>query len=63
MVLWEGTRPLLVEIQALVDHSALGNPRRVAVGADQNRLSMLLAILHRQLQNLSHFPLAVSLEK
>ena len=47
MVLWEGTRPLLVEIQALVDHSALGNPRRVAVGADQNRLNMLLAILHR----------------
>jgi len=47
MVLWEGTRPLLVEIQALVDHSALGNPRRVAVGADQNRLSMLLAVLHR----------------
>lgn len=47
MVLWEGTRPLLVEIQALVDHSALGNPRRVAVGADQNRLSMLLAVLNR----------------
>ena len=47
MVLWEGTRPLLVEIQALVDQSALGNPRRVAVGADQNRLSMLLAVLHR----------------
>lgn len=47
MVLWEGTRPLLVEIQALVDHSALGNPRRVAVGAEQNRLAMLLAILHR----------------
>ena len=47
MVLWEGTRPLLVEIQALVDHSALGNPRRVAVGAEQNRLSMLLAILNR----------------
>ena len=47
MVLWEGTRPLLVEIQALVDQSALGNPRRVAVGAEQNRLSMLLAILHR----------------
>jgi len=47
MVLWEGTRPLLVEIQALVDHSALGNPRRIAVGADQNRLAMLLAILHR----------------
>lgn len=47
MVLWEGTRPLLVEIQALVDQSALGNPRRVAVGAEQNRLSMLLAILNR----------------
>jgi len=47
MVLWEGTRPLLVEIQALVDHSALGNPRRIAVGAEQNRLAMLLAILHR----------------
>jgi DNA repair protein RadA/Sms len=47
MVLWEGTRPLLIEIQALVDHSALGNPRRVAVGSEQNRLSMLLAVLHR----------------
>ena len=47
MVVWEGTRPLLVECQALVDDSALGNPRRVAVGFDQNRLSMLLAILHR----------------
>ena len=47
MVLWEGTRPLLVEIQALVDYSALGNPRRVAVGAEQNRLAMLLAVLHR----------------
>ncbi|MGH1439442.1 MAG: DNA repair protein RadA [Cellvibrionaceae bacterium] len=46
-VIWEGTRPLLVEIQALVDDSHLGNPRRVAVGLDQNRLSMLLAILHR----------------
>ncbi len=47
MVVWEGTRPLLVEIQALVDDSTLGNPRRVAVGLDQNRLGMLLAILHR----------------
>ncbi|WP_028885389.1 DNA repair protein RadA [Teredinibacter turnerae] len=47
MVVWEGTRPLLVEIQALVDASSLGNPRRVAVGLEQNRLSMLLAILHR----------------
>ncbi len=47
MVLWEGTRPLLVEIQALVDGSAMGNPRRLAVGLDQNRLAMLLAVLHR----------------
>ena len=47
MVMWEGTRPLLVEIQALVDDSHTGNPRRVAVGLDQNRLNMLLAILHR----------------
>lgn len=47
MVVWEGTRPLLVEIQALVDHSILSNPRRVAVGLEQNRLVMLLAVLHR----------------
>lgn len=47
MVVWEGTRPLLLEAQALVDTSALGNPRRVAVGFEHNRLSMLLAILHR----------------
>jgi len=47
VVLWEGTRPLLVEIQALVDHSMLANPRRVAVGLDHNRLSLLLAVLHR----------------
>ena len=47
MVVWEGSRPLLVEIQALVDHSMLANPRRVAVGLEQNRLSLLLAILHR----------------
>ncbi|MFA0372833.1 DNA repair protein RadA, partial [Vibrio sp. 10N.222.54.F6] len=37
MVVWEGTRPLLVEIQALVDYSQLANPRRVAVGLEQNR--------------------------
>ncbi|KJS08586.1 MAG: DNA repair protein RadA [Gammaproteobacteria bacterium BRH_c0] len=47
MVIWEGTRPLLVELQALVDDSHLGNPRRVAVGLDHNRLAMLLAVLHR----------------
>ena len=46
-VLWEGTRPLLIEIQALVDSSQLGNPRRIAVGLDHNRLAMLLAVLHR----------------
>jgi DNA repair protein RadA/Sms len=47
MVIWEGSRPLLVEAQALVDDSVLGNPRRVTVGFEQNRLAMLLAILHR----------------
>lgn len=46
-VLWEGTRPLLVEIQALVTECQYGNPRRLAVGFDQNRLSMLLAVLSR----------------
>ncbi|MDR0780742.1 MAG: DNA repair protein RadA [Pseudomonadales bacterium] len=46
-VLWEGTRPLLVEIQALVDASQFGNPRRIAVGLDGNRMAMLLAVLHR----------------
>ncbi len=46
-VLWEGTRPLLVELQALVVDSQLGNPRRVTVGLDQNRLAMLLAVLTR----------------
>ena len=47
MVVWEGTRPLLLEAQALVDESGYGNPRRVAVGFDGARLAMLLAILHR----------------
>lgn len=47
MVVWEGTRPLLVEIQGLVDSSGMGSPRRLAVGLDQNRLAMLLAVLHR----------------
>jgi len=46
-VVWEGTRPLLVELQALVDESHFSNPRRVVVGLDQNRLAMLLAVLHR----------------
>jgi len=47
LVTREGTRPLLVEVQALVDQSPLANPRRVALGLEQNRLSMLLAVLHR----------------
>lgn len=47
MVVWEGTRPLLVELQVLVDNSAMSNPRRVAVGMDANRLAMLLAVMHR----------------
>jgi len=47
MVTREGTRPLMVEVQALVDSSPLSNPRRVAVGLEQNRLAMLLAVLHR----------------
>ena len=45
----EGTRPLLVEIQALVDDSSLANPRRLTVGLEQNRIAMLLAIAHRHL--------------
>ena len=47
MVTREGTRPLLVEVQALVDMSHLNYPRRVTVGLEQNRLTMLLAVLHR----------------
>jgi DNA repair protein RadA/Sms len=43
----QGSRPLLVEVQALVDQSLIGNPRRVALGLEANRLSMLLAVLHR----------------
>jgi len=43
----EGTRPLLVEIQALVDAAHSPNPRRLSVGLEQNRLAMLLAVLHR----------------
>lgn len=46
MVSWEGTRPLLVEIQALVDQ-AYGQPKRLAAGLEGNRLSILLAVLHR----------------
>jgi len=47
MVTQEGTRPLLVEIQALVDEAHSPNARRLSVGLEQNRLAMLLAVLHR----------------
>ena len=47
MVTQEGTRPLLVEIQALVDASHVPNARRLTVGLEQNRLAMLLAVLHK----------------
>jgi len=47
MVTLEGSRPLLVEVQALVDESHLSNPRRVTTGLEHNRLAMLLAVLHR----------------
>jgi DNA repair protein RadA/Sms len=43
----EGTRQMLIEVQGLVDASALANPRRVAVGFESNRLALLLAVLHR----------------
>lgn len=43
----QGSRPLLVEVQALVDRSMVGNPRRVTLGLEGNRLNMLLAVLHR----------------
>ncbi len=46
-VIREGTRPMLLELQALVDESHLANPRRVTIGLDQSRLSMMLAVLHR----------------
>ena len=47
MVMREGTRPILLEVQALVDDCRTGMPRRVAVGMENNRLAMLLAVLHR----------------
>jgi DNA repair protein RadA/Sms len=43
----EGSRPLLVEVQALVDAAHAPNPRRLTVGLEQNRLALLLAVLHR----------------
>lgn len=45
--IWEGTRPLLLEVQALVDENHFGAPKRLSIGYDLNRLNMLLAILHK----------------
>lgn len=45
----EGTRPVLVEVQALVSQTAFGNPRRTATGVDHNRVSMLMAVLEKRL--------------
>ncbi len=45
----EGTRPILIEIQALVCHSNLGIPRRTAAGTDYNRVNLLLAVLEKRL--------------
>ena len=50
----EGTRPLMVEVQALVDTSHAPNPRRLSVGLEQNRLAMLLAVLHRHAGIVTH---------
>ena len=47
MATWEGSRPLLVEIQALVDDSYGQQPRRITAGLENNRLAILLAVLHR----------------
>lgn len=46
-VAWEGSRPLLIEVQGLVSDCASGQPRRLAIGMDQNRLALLLAVLQR----------------
>ena len=47
-VLRRGSRPILVEVQALVSTSTYGNARRMAIGIDQNRLSLLLAVLEKR---------------
>jgi DNA repair protein RadA/Sms len=47
MVTWEGSRPMLVEVQALVDDAAGSQPKRVTAGLEHNRLAILLAVLHR----------------
>lgn len=47
MVTWEGSRPMLVEIQALVDEAHGGQARRITAGLESTRLAILLAVLHR----------------
>ena len=47
--LMEGTRPLLVEIQALINHTAFGMPRRTAVGTDYNRVNLLMAVIEKRI--------------
>ena len=47
MIAREGSRPMLIEVQALTDEAQGMNPRRVAVGLESNRLALLLAVLHR----------------
>jgi DNA repair protein RadA/Sms len=49
MACMEGTRPMLIEVQALVSPSALANPRRTTLGFDPNRASMLVAVLEKKL--------------
>ena len=47
--LMEGTRPILVEIQALINHTAFGMPRRTAVGTDYNRVNLLMAVIEKHM--------------
>lgn len=54
MALWEGSRALLVELQALVDESHGQSPRRVVVGLDGQRVNMLLALLHKHAGVFTH---------
>ena len=53
-VMQEGTRPILIEIQALVDESKQNSPKRLAVGLENNRISMILAVLNKHLQMSCH---------
>lgn len=48
--LMEGTRPILVEIQALISHTNFGMPRRTAVGTDYNRVNLLMAVIEKELE-------------